>query len=109
MSLADRLRCGEGRRAFSPLSAGGSLEKATSSSGSAARERTATETARLKGSEGDSGFVGMFGTKYLIHCAHGPSRASRQFGHVQSPRLNRVRCRTIQRGLKQIEAFICLT
>jgi len=39
------------------LSAGGSLEKATSSSGSAASERTATETARLKGSEGDSGLA----------------------------------------------------
>src|ERR1044071_5820706 len=56
-SWAGRLRWGEGRRAFNPLSAGGSLEKLTSSSGSAASERTATLTARLKGSAGLSGLA----------------------------------------------------
>src|SRR5215469_9918181 len=59
MSWAERFRCGVGRRAFSPLSEGGSLEKLTSSSGSAASERTATVTARLKGSEGLSGLAIM--------------------------------------------------
>ena len=46
--LRRRLRAGVGRRAFRPFSAGGSLEKLTSSSGSPASERTATATARLK-------------------------------------------------------------
>jgi len=52
---------GEGRRAFMPLSEGGSAEKATSNSGSPAIERTAAETARLKGSEGFSGLVAIAG------------------------------------------------
>src|SRR5258708_11286493 len=60
MSCGDRMRCGEGRRALRPLSEAGSEEKLTSSSGSAASDRTATDTARLKGSLGDSGFMPMF-------------------------------------------------
>src|SRR5665213_3518297 len=73
MSLADRLRWGEGRRALRPLRAGGSLEKATSSSGSAASDRTATDTARLNGSEGDSGFIGRHNPRMSWPGLSGPS------------------------------------
>ena len=61
---------GAGRRAFRPLSAGGSEEKFTSSSGSPASERTAVATARLKGSEGFQACVHLSWPLATHGCPH---------------------------------------